>query len=432
MMDRAFGPAIPYIMNEKPELVEKFDGFTYYPNTISYGGHTNFASPALFGGYEYTPERMNQRDTELLVDKHNEALKVMPVLFGENGYEVTIFDPSYAGYTWNPDLSIYDDHPEFNCYNTNGYFDFFEGQEDAGTLLDRVDEVRNRNFFFYSLTKISPVLLQRTIYDEGAYNEERFSGKGEVANVTVQKVDGISKSAGYDPDFLNAYSVLTHMKDMTNITEGSQNTFFVMSNDTVHSECLLQEPDYTPELVVDNTAYDVDMVSRYTVNGRTMDMSEVKQVRNYQVNMAALLKLADWFDYLREAGVYDNTRIILVSDHGFDVNCFDIMCGEEDLEAFMPLLMVKDFNAKGFTVADDFMTNADTPVLATNGLIPDPKNPFTGNPIDSHLKEGPQLVFSSEKWTTYVNNGTRFIPGKWYSFEGDPSNPEDWEYVGEH
>ena len=434
MLDRALGPEVPYIMNEKPELMEKFDGFTYYPNTISYGGHTNFGSPALFGGYEYTPDRMNQRDTELLEDKHNEALKVMPVLFSENGYEVTVCDPPYAGYTWNPDLSIYDDYPSFNCYNTNGYFDFFEGQEDADSLLSRVDDVRNRNFFFYSLTKISPLLLQNTIYDEGAYNEARStSGAGSVTNATVQKMDGISKSTGYCADFLNAYSVLTHMKDMTKITDDSTDTFLMMANDTTHAECLLQEPDYTPELIVDNTAYDTDMVNRFTVNGRTLDVSQNKQIRHFHVNMAAMLQLGEWFDYLREMGVYDNTRIILVSDHGYNIGSIDVTCGEEDLEYYMPLLMVKDFNATGFTVDETFMTNADTPTIATSGVIADPANPFTQNPINSLLKEGPQLIFSSEKWSTYVNNGTTFIPGKWYRFEGtDPYDPENWEYVDEH
>lgn len=49
MMDRAIGSFVPYLMNEKPELKEQFDGFTYYPNSLSYGYHTNIASPALYG-----------------------------------------------------------------------------------------------------------------------------------------------------------------------------------------------------------------------------------------------------------------------------------------------------------------------------------------------------------------------------------------------
>ena len=37
----------------------------------------------LYGGYDYIPSRMNQRDTESLADKHNEAIKVLPTLFSQ-------------------------------------------------------------------------------------------------------------------------------------------------------------------------------------------------------------------------------------------------------------------------------------------------------------------------------------------------------------
>ena len=106
MLDRAMGAYIPYIFNEKPELKEQFSGFTYYSNAVSFGMSTNIAIPALLGGYEYTPWELNKRDSETLVSKHNEALKVMPVLFDQNGYEVTVFDPTYANYQVIPDLSI--------------------------------------------------------------------------------------------------------------------------------------------------------------------------------------------------------------------------------------------------------------------------------------------------------------------------------------
>ena len=64
MLDRGMGAYVPFIMNEKPMLKNKFDGFTYYENVISFGGHTNFASPSFYGGYEYTPVEMNKREKE--------------------------------------------------------------------------------------------------------------------------------------------------------------------------------------------------------------------------------------------------------------------------------------------------------------------------------------------------------------------------------
>ncbi len=63
----------------------------------------------------------------------------------------------------------------------------------------------------------------------------------------------------------------------------------------------------------------------------------------------ALLQVGKWLDYLRENGVYDNTRIILVSDHGFRSDgLFGLKLGpknSQDMHYFCPLLMVKDFDS---------------------------------------------------------------------------------------
>ena len=438
MLDRAMGAQLPYVFNEKPEIKDQFDGFTFYKNTISYGSYTNFGAPALYGGYDYTPERINERSEESLASKQNEALRVMPVLFGDNGYEVTIFDPSYAGYSFIPDLSIYDDHPEFNCFITNARFSIFDDDMNSGSSLkmhERANTIRNRNFFCYSLMKVSPLLLQETIYDGGLYNEAVSLDSSDESVLTVsslvQTFDGLSKSTGYNKFFLEAYPVLTNLPNMTRINDSSQNTFLMMSNDTVHSPSLLQEPDYVPAISVDNTAYDVDMEARYTVDGVTMPMDQEDQVTYYHSYMAAFIQFGKWFDYLRENGVYDNTRIIIVADHGRNINQFNVMCNDLTMQYFMPILLVKDFDAEGFTVSDEFMTNGDTPVLATNGLIDNPINPFTGNPINSDPKNGPQKIFYSQDINIYINNGNTFIPGEWYSVEGDPHDPDNWEFLGE-
>ena len=300
-----------------------------------------------------------------------------------------------------------------------------------------MNEIRNRNFFCFSLMKVSPLVLQETLYDGGIYNEAAsVSGDTEGAinaAALVQHTDGISKSTGYSQVFLESYPVLQKLPEITSVSDGSKNTFFMMANDTTHSPCLLQEPDYVPAYNVDNTAYDFDMTRRYSFNGRVMDMTYEYQVTHYHVNMAAYIQLGQWFDYLREMGVYDNTRIILVSDHGRNINQFNVKCEGEDMELFMPLLMVKDFNATGFTVSDEFMTNADTPIIATSGLIDNPENPFTKNPLTSELKNGPQMVFLSDDIDLEKNNGNVFNPGKWFIFNGgSPKDPGNWTYLDEH
>ena len=433
MLDRAMGEYIPYIMTEYPELEERYAGFTYFSHTLSYGGHTNFASPALFGGYEYTPEKINQRKEEALVDKQNEALKVMPVMFAENGYDVTVFDPPYAGYSWIPDLSIYNDYAGIKAYNTNGVF------TDESVNLAQI-ESKKRNFFCYGLAKSLPLAMQKSFYEEGNYHSL------QTVSYSAQTVDGsLLRANGLNENFLNAYAVLENMTDMTELLNDSSNHFLMMGNDTTHEPMLLQKNGFVPKSYVDNTEYPDEDKSADSEFAGYCDKKLVvtgyeNQLTQYHSTVAALTKLGDWFDYLRDNDLYDNTRIILVSDHGHGLEqiaeyerYFTLEEGT-DLEFYYPLLMEKDFDANDFTVSDEFMTNADTPVLASDKLIDNPINPFTGQSINSDKKnESFQYVFESDKWEIPDNNGNQFKSGRWYAvYTEDILNQYCWNIVKEN
>ena len=427
MLDRGMGTHIPFIMKEKPELLQQFDGFTYYPNTISYGPFSNIAMPALWGGYDYTPEELNKRDDMLLSDKHDEALRVMPEIFSDNGYEITVCDPTYAGYKEYPDLSIYDDHPEYNLYITRGKFN-----ETNKEFFAYTDSTRDCNFLCYGIVKTSPLFLQPILYNGGGYNQAN-SYSESTRLLTLQFITGLSKSSGYKSSFMDNYTTLENFPNITEITDSSRNSFIMLTNDTTHEEALLQKPDYVPAMYVDNTPYDMD-INRYAIDGRVMHMLNEYQVTHYHVNMAAMIQIGKWLDYLKEQGVYDNTRIIICSDHGRNLEQFDDMMlnPDMDIEFVNPLLMVKDFNATGFKTDDQFMTNADVPTLATENIINNPVNPFTGNPIDSSRKAGEQHILYSGVFNVAVNNGYTFVPDQWYSVKDNIFDFDNWEYLGEH
>ena len=414
MMDRMVSAYLPYIMNEKPELKEAFDGFTWYPNTTSFGVITNYGSPALFGGYEYTPTKMNARDQELLGDKQNELLKVMPLLFSDNGYEVTVTDPSYAGYKWVPDLSIYDEYPQIKAYNiaTTGEYAY---------TLDSVfgeyyEQLQKHNFVFYSFFRMVPVIVQRSVYDGGRYLSSNTTETSQA--------------------FINNYSALCNLSNITEVTEEDQDTFLMMVNKTTHEKTMLQMPDYTPAPDVDNSEYYDE--SLYTLDGVTMKMENDVQMMHYCINMATFLKLGEWFDYMRETGVYDNTRIIIVSDHGAKyTHQFDYMLFKDvDVMAFNCMLMMKDFDDTGFETDNTFMTNADTTSLAMQDVIENPVNPFTGNEINMDGKydnDGVQILTDSRNWKVKQNNGTTFntSDGKWLSVHDDIFNEDNWAFVAD-
>jgi hypothetical protein len=129
-------------------------------------------------------------------------------------------------------------------------------------------------------------------------------------------------------------------------------------------------------------------------------------------------------------GCYDNTRIILVADHGthyYDETYFNGV----NQGHFNPMLLVKDFGATGFTVCDQIMTNAETPFLAFEGIISDPYNPSTGNPLVSRLSEGHfHILYNDDIVAEDVIGRTTYSEGQWYEVDGDVLSPDSWTSLG--
>ncbi|MCR5587480.1 MAG: YidC/Oxa1 family membrane protein insertase, partial [Lachnospiraceae bacterium] len=408
MLDRAIGAYVPYIMEEKPELKEKFSGFTYYPNTVSFGTLTNFGSPALYGGYEYCTKAMEERNDVLMKDKHNEALLVMPRIFSDNGFNVTVIDPPFANYVFDSDLSIYEKYPEIKAYHLESEFEYEENESE--TMIENEVKVRKRSFVGYSFTRIMPLFLQSFVYDDGNYYSS-FSQSNQITN-----------------SFRKAYEVLNNLDYFTKIKNDDSNNFMIMDNNTTHEPCRLQLPNY--DLVNSVTESDKSEKIRKAKGRQEMIIDDDY---HYHINMVSLLRIADWLDYLKENGVYNNTRIILVADHGFCLRQFDNMIIDDDLdvERVNPLLMVKDFNSKGFKTDNSFMTNGDTPTLSMQGVIENPINPFTNNEINSEEKKKEQYITLSEescsldtKSYTYQLN-----EDKWYTVKDNILDKSNWKKV---
>ena len=417
MLDRAIGGYVPYIFDEKPELLESYRGFVYYPNTVSLGRCTNIGAPCLFGGYEYSPDRINLRTRESITQKYNESLLLMPALFSQNGYDVTVVDPPYAGYSETPDLSIYDEFSNVEAYSLRGRFsdEFIAEELDNYTFDDR----QMRNFVMFSLFRTSPVALRDFIYDNGRY----------IYNYA---------SSSYSRALIDNFSVLSRLIRLTSIDEEPEGGFLLLQNSTPHNPAELIPPDYDLRTSsLNNVDYDFsDYYYNRVLNGRTMIIDSFYHWQSYCINVATYEELATWFDYLRDEGVYDNTRIILVADHGYFLHQFpDLFLTDTiDLERFCPLLMVKDFNSnEPFSVDNTFMTNADVPLLAMSGIIDDPVNPFTGNPVTDDDKNDGVYITNSYNWELSDTDGIRFdLSGaEWLAVRENIYDLNNWRIVPE-
>ncbi|MBP5588384.1 MAG: YidC/Oxa1 family membrane protein insertase [Treponema sp.] len=411
MLDRAISGFVPMCFNEKPELQKQFAGFTYYPNTISFGMHTVYGAPGIFGGYEYSPTEMNKRDKELLSDKHNEALKMMPKVLSDKNYDVTVCDVPDANYQTFSDLSIFDDIANCNTYHLAGVY-YNKLKQKYNYKEQNKLESDKRNFFCYSIFKIIPVGLQLFWYDRGTYYS--------TANYS------------YIGGYVRNYSMLEFLNDLTDIKEDDSDNLIVVNNEAAHNPVKLYLPDYT--FVKTSESDKADAMYFFPTP---------EQRNHYHVNMASLLALGKWFDYMRKNGVYDNTRIVIVSDHGRSNNVgtnglhywdyMEINNPKMDVSTCNPLMMFKDFNSTEFTTSDEFMTNADVPTFVLKDLVDNPVNPFTGKKIDDSEKHShPQLITSSHKYIASDHIGkTTFdtSDGHWYSVHDDIFKEENWEMV---
>jgi hypothetical protein len=109
MLDRAINSYFSLCLEEKPELKESFKGFVYYPNTVSFFRNTSLGAPPLFGGYEYTSYRMNERTEVSMKDKNNESILLLPELFARSGYSVSVADMPNVDYEEIMDPEFYID-----------------------------------------------------------------------------------------------------------------------------------------------------------------------------------------------------------------------------------------------------------------------------------------------------------------------------------
>ena len=391
MLDRAISVFMPYIFEESPELKEIYSGFTYYPNTVSFNGYTRIGAPPVFGGYEYTPEEINKRTDTPLVEKHNQSLIMLPRIFLENGFSVCVTDPPYANYNWKSDLNIYNPWPEIKAYITDSqYTNLWIDENELN--LPKTSAIIKRNMFWYSLLKGLPVFLRPPLYMNGDWCSP-------ISNHSLRLT-------------LNGYSVLDYLPRLIEITDNKTNTALVMTNNTTHEGSYLQAPKYIP----------VGIVTNYGTGSFPKEVA-------YHINAAAIKRLADWFVFLKKENVYDNTRIILVSDHGPESNFITKIELPINVDQFNPLLMMKDFNASGEIKTDmTFMSNADVPSLALKNIVENPVNPFTGNAISTEQKKAPLYIAISGSIHLSNSNNSRFLlnPKEDYYVHDNIFSAENW------
>ena len=378
-----------------PDFKQKFEGFTYYPNTTSFGKYTMIGAPCLFGGYDYTPYEINQRTDKTLQQKHNEALLTLPVLFLEEGFDVTVSNLPYENYLEYPVTDMYKNYPNIEREETYSRYTNIWNNMYGLTKDPVLSNTIKRNFIWFSIFKIVPPIFRLFIY-----HSEYWVSSDPISNYEY---------------FVDNYSTLDLLPELTD-TNNDNNSFVIIDNEATHYPIFLQEPKYIP--------------NKSTVVHSLEKTNKLEYDASFTSTCGVFTKYIDFFNYLKQNNCYDNTRIIIVSDHGFDnqktklFNSADFPFKKERIAA---TLMIKDFYSKGILkYNDEFMTNADTPYLVTKNLIKNAKHPFTSNSLQEFNKQERVKIAFTNGESPRNRNNTQFKIENWYTVKDNIFIDSNW------
>lgn len=402
-LDRFMGSHVEKILDDEPALKSRLSGFVWYPRSVSAGENSIAGVHPLYGGYDYTPDQMNARNA-LLRDLSVEAFSILPYNFSRKGYQVNFVEPNGLGFTMEGDCK-YLEMPGVTCSHVSQDVVKDRAIEMNFPLpeLSRADYVDL--LVLLSLMRTSPYTLKNVLHEYGPWRPfmDHSSGTTFAVWSKLKAMPELSMAEAKEPNFNIFTNILPHEP-------------YYMWEDCVPREERFSVSD--------------DEVRR---RGHTSLFSLQHEI----TARCSLLIVADYLDFLKKSNVYDNTEIVIVSDHGIVGPVEDrssrAIAGKTTENLYVrsrSVLLVKKIGSSGeLKVSEDFMPNAEVPRIVCEqigGCI----NPYLDNkPIDRFGRNDPFLVsfvpwqFSLQRPKSFVINSQFELTGK------DPYEVKNWRRI---
>ncbi|MES2640734.1 MAG: hypothetical protein V4850_14660 [Myxococcota bacterium] len=365
-LDRFMGGFVEEILVAEPALAQRLDGFTWYPRTLAAGENSIAGLHPLLGGYDYTPDEMNRAGRPLR-DQSVESFAILPYNFTAKGYEAHLVNPHGLGFTMEGDCS----------------FLSIEGLECASMPASLVADAA-------AATGVPVAELSKASYSDllvllGVMRSAPYLVKAAVGELGPWR-EFLDHSAATT---LKQWAELEALPALTR-TDAPTGSLNIVMNMLPHEPYFMGEdcrPRRTRLVLPDEEVAARGYASLF-------DLQHAVAAR------CTLLLVADYVDWMKKEGVYDNTKVVLVSDHGIvgpveDRSSRAIAGGTQsrDFVRFRSLLMVKPRGARGvMATSEEFLPNAEVPRILCEeigGCV----NPYlNGKPIEALGRNDPFYV----------------------------------------
>jgi hypothetical protein len=244
-------------------------------------------------------------------DEINKAYDIFPKALIPKGWKITYFNPQYA--------TKIDERVNLTKFE---YDIYYLGQRQTSILNQYLKKYEINMIYVISIFRAAPIFLKKNIYSKGNWLKVR---KKKLSKQHA------SKTKAYDWGFLNLFE--------KHINFNSKNKTFKYM-----------------QFIIPHAPSGIDK------NGNLRGESSY-HIESYQV----IKKIGEILNKIQLNGYYDNTMILVVSDHGWPVEVskkFSNKLKGLNPARIQPILLVKDFNAKGkIKTSEKFISNADIPSI---------------------------------------------------------------------
>ncbi|MBM0108242.1 sulfatase-like hydrolase/transferase [Steroidobacter sp. S1-65] len=399
-LDRFMGSFVESILQDHPDLNQRLSGFTWYPRTIAAGYNSIAGVHPMLGGYDYTPLEMNTRH-QPLSKLSAEAFSILPYNFARHGYRVNMVGPRGMGFTLEGDCrSLQIEGVTCSHVPMSGV------KSRAEQLGFGLNDLAMANYadllVLLGSMRSAPYALKAVLYERGPWRPFMDQSAATTFREWAQ---------------LQSFAEISS-------TSAEQSNFNFISNLLPHQPVYMGE-DCLPR----SEPYEV---SKEELQRR--GFNHLLTLQHYVAARCSLLAVADYLDFLKSSGVYDNTKIVIVSDHGIAASVADhssrAIAGGTTASKYVgsrSVLLVKERNASGnLQVSETFTPNAEVPRIVCEeiaGCV----NPYLNNkPIVTDGRDDPFYVsivpwqFTAQKPQAFVIQTQFVVRGK------DPYDASGW------
>lgn len=403
MLDRFMGGFVEKILEQEPSLAQVYQGFTWYPRTMAAGENSIAGIHPILGGYDYTPSAMNARALPLR-DVSNEAFQLLPLNFAKAGWRVSFVNPRGLGFTMEGDCTVLE-LEGVRCGHIPASVPRALAERYGVPLQVLAESSYSDLLVLLGAMRGAPYLMKDVLRQRGPWRPfmDHSAGSTFIQWAELKSFPALTSTSSSERNFNFVFNILAHEP-------------YFMGEDCV--------PHPTP---IDATE----------AESQRRGYSSTFEYQHAVAARCALKLVGDYLEWLKSQGVYDNTRIVVVSDHGIVGPVEDrssrAVAGGTTGPMFVrsrSVLFVKERGAQGpLRISEEFLPNAEVPRIVCEeigGCV----NPFLGNrPVTTDGRDRPFTV-DIVPWQFTLQEPNAFTILEQHQVTGgDPYDFKGWRFA---